>query len=137
MDLDLAGLATALTIIMRSEQQSTRDSGIATMDGNGEDEYGETGPGEEHYGDTGNGWTPGQRFRVACLRTRHYGRNGTVLKVSKIRLTVEFDDAGPGYLVEKDRVMHAPPCWAYGVAEQHRTRGKLSTHRACKCFVCC
>jgi hypothetical protein len=59
--------------------------------------------------DTGDVWTPGQRFRVTCRRSKHFKRHGTVLKVLRRRLTVEFSDDQPGCFVVRYMVVHFPP----------------------------
>jgi hypothetical protein len=62
--------------------------------------------------DTGDVWEPGQRFRVTCRRSKHFRRRGTVLKVARRWLTVEFGDGQPGCFVVRYMVVHFPPAWA-------------------------
>jgi hypothetical protein len=81
-----------------------------------EDDYWETGlgfqRGEERYWDTGDLWEKVDRFGVTCPRSKHFGRYGSVIGVSKKRLWVVFDDIKkPGSFVERTMVVHAPPDW--------------------------
>jgi hypothetical protein len=75
--------------------------------------------------DTAILWKPGQRFWVMCRRSKHFRRIGTVLKVSRRRLTVEFGDDEPGCFAVRSMVVHFPPSWAWS-SVCHEAKRRLS-----------
>jgi hypothetical protein len=56
-------------------------------------------------------WRVGQRIRVTCSRSKHYGRYGVVTNVYRTRLGVSFEDGRSGKFCDKSRaaIVDAPP----------------------------
>jgi hypothetical protein len=57
-------------------------------------------------------WAIGQRIRVTCRRSKHYGRYGSITHVHRTRLGVDFEDPRPGSFIDMSRariVDEVPP----------------------------
>jgi hypothetical protein len=55
--------------------------------------------------DHGVTWLTGQRVRVNCSRSKHYGRYGTITAISRSRLALTFEDELPGKFIDKSRAV--------------------------------
>jgi hypothetical protein len=50
-------------------------------------------------------WEIGQRIRVTCRNSKHFGRYGIITDVYRWRLGIRFEDGRPGKFVDKIRAV--------------------------------